>query len=77
MGHMQNEKQVFVQKQWTKANHKFSKTFYFTTYQLFWLNYESFSNLCEGFLAKKGHFQLKTPVKILSILSNYYCIIYI
>ena len=49
-------KQVFVQKQLTKADHKFSKTFYFTTYQLFWLNYESSSNLCEGFLAKKRSF---------------------
>ena len=56
MDHMQKGKQVFVQKQLTKADHKFSKTFYFTTYQLFWLNYESFSNLCEGFLAKKRSF---------------------
>ena len=32
MGHMQNGKQVFVQKQLTKADHKFSKKFYFTTY---------------------------------------------
>ena len=77
MGHMQNEKQVFVQKQLTKADQKLSKTFYFTTYHLAQLNYESFSNLCEGFWPKKGHFQLKTPVTILSILSTYYCIIYI
>ena len=78
MGHMQNEKKVFVQKQLTKAGHKLSKTFYFTTYQLFRLNYESFSNLCERFFGQKnGHFQLKTPVKILSIISTYYCIIYI
>ena len=78
MGHMQNKKQVLVQKQLTKADHKLSKTFYFTTYQLFQLDYESFSNLCEGFLGqKKDHFQLNTPVKILSILSTYYCIIYI
>ena len=53
MGHMLIEKQVFVQKQLTKADHKLSKTFYFTTYQLFWLNYESCANLCESFLAKK------------------------
>ena len=32
MDHMQNGKQVFVQKQLTKADHKFSKKFYFTTY---------------------------------------------
>ena len=68
---MQNEKQVFAQKLLTKADHRLSKTFYFTTYQMFWLNYESFCNL------HKGHFQLKTPVKILSILSTYCCIIYI
>ena len=55
MGHMQNKKQVFVQKQLTKADHKLSKTFYFRTYQLF-LNYESFSNMCEGFSAKKRSF---------------------
>ena len=30
MGHMQNEKLIFVQKQRTKADHKLSKTFYFT-----------------------------------------------
>ena len=53
MGHMQNQQQVFVQKQLAKADHKLSKTFYFRTYQLFRLNYEFFSNLCEGFLAKK------------------------
>ena len=56
MAHMQNKKQVFVQKQLTKADRKLSKTFYFTIYQPFWLNYESFPNLCEGFLAKKGSF---------------------
>ena len=53
MGHMLNEKQVFVQKQLTKPDYKLSKPFYFTTYQLFWLNYESFSNLCEGFFGQK------------------------
>ena len=53
MGHMQNEKQVSVQKKLTKADHKLSKTFYFTTHQLFRLNYEYFSNLCEGFLDKE------------------------
>ena len=56
MDHMQNKNQIFVQKQLTNADHKLSKTFYFTTFQLFGLNYESFSNLCEGFLAKKGLF---------------------
>ena len=54
MGYMLNEKQVFVQKQLTKADYKLSKTFYFTTYQLFWLNYEFFSNLCEDFFGQKG-----------------------
>ena len=54
MGHMLNEKQVFVQKNLTKADQNLSKTFYFTACQLFWLNYEFFSNLCEGFSAKKG-----------------------
>ena len=56
MGHMQNEKQVFAQKLLTEADHRLSKTFYCITYQMFWLNYESFSNLHEGFLAKKGSF---------------------
>ena len=74
---MQNEKQFFVQKQLKKADHKLSKTFYFTTYQLFQLNYVSFLICVRVFWPKKGHFQLKTPVKILSILSTYYCIIYI
>ena len=53
MGHIQNEKEDFMQKQLTKAYHKLWKTFYFTTYQLFLLNCESFSNLCEGLLVKK------------------------
>ena len=56
MGHMLNKKQVSVQKQLTEADHKLSKTFYFTTYQVFWVNYESFLNLCEGYLAKKRSF---------------------
>ena len=50
---MQNEKQVFVQKQLTKADNKLSKTFYFTINWLLQLNYESSSNFSEGFLAKK------------------------
>ena len=54
MGHVQNEKQVFVQKQLTKADHKLSKTFYFTTYQLLQLNYESFC--VRVFWPKKGSF---------------------
>ena len=54
MGHVQNEKQVFVQKQLTKADHKLSKTFYFTTYQLLQLNYEFFC--VRVFWPKKGSF---------------------
>ena len=29
MGHVKNEKQIFVRKQLTKADYKLSKTFYF------------------------------------------------
>ena len=53
-GPQAKRKTSFVQKQLTKADQKLST--YFTTYQLFRLNYESFSNLCERFLAKKGSF---------------------
>ena len=74
MCHMQNKKQVFVQKQLRKVVHKLSKTFYFTTYQLLQLNYESFSNLCESFFGWK---KVISSLKHLSILSTYYCIIYI
>ena len=46
----------------TKSDHKLSKAFILQKN-----HYESFSNLCGSFLVKKkGHFQLKTPVKILS-----------
>ena len=54
--HAKQQQQKIVQKQLTEADHKLSKTFYFTTCQLFWVNYECFSNLCEGFLAKKRSF---------------------
>ena len=54
MGHMQNEKQFFVQKQLTKAAFK---NFLFYKNILFWLNYDKpFSNLCEGWSKKKGSF---------------------
>ena len=51
MGHMQNEKQIFVQKQLINKS-SFQKLI-LLKYHLFWLNYESFSNLCEGSSKKK------------------------
>ena len=51
MGHMQNGKQIFVQKQLINKS-SFQKLFILQKYHLFCLNYESFSNLCEGWSKK-------------------------
>ena len=61
MGHIQNEKQIFVQKQLINKS-SIQKLFILQKYHLFRVNYESFSNLCDGWSKKKGYFQLKTIV---------------
>ena len=75
MGHMQNEKQIFVQKQLINKS-SFQNLFILQKHNLFWLNYnESFSNLCEGWLKKRVISSLKHLWR--KILSTYYCVIYI
>ena len=58
MDHMQNEKKIFVQKQLISKS-IFQKLVILQKYHLFWLNYDFFSNLCEGWSKNKG--SLKHP----------------
>ena len=53
MDHMQNEKKIFVQKQLISKS-IFQKLVILQKYHLFWLNYDFFSNLCEGWSKNKG-----------------------
>ena len=77
MDHMQNKKQIFVRKQLINADHNFQKLFILQLINCFNWIMNRFLICVRVFSPKKGHFQLKTPVKILSIPSTYYCIIYI
>ena len=58
-GHMQNEKQVFVQKQLTKADHKLSKIFILQPINCFSWIMNLFLICVRDFLAKKGSFPAK------------------
>ena len=53
MGHAQNKKQFFFQKQ-QKQILSFQNLFILTKYHLFWLSYECFSILRNAFLLKSA-----------------------